>query len=530
VTVPAVLPPLERTLPAILERQAGLLGDRPFLAVGGTERSFAGMRDAVARLAGSLAAAGVSPGDRVAMMSENRIEVLDAWFACAWLGAVLVPLNTATRGPQLEHVLRNSGPRAFALEPGFLEHLDVLGELPPELERLWLLDERAAPSWRGLPVEPFPGAGDAVPAAPVAPGDTVAILYTSGTTGPSKGVMCPQAQFYWWAVSTAAMLGGIRADDVLYTCLPLFHTNALNSCMQALVHGARFTVGPRFSASRFWDRLVEAEATVTYILGAMVSILARQPETPAERRHRVRVALAPATPAELHGVFRERFGVELRDGFGMTETNAVIGARDGVQVPGSMGFAMPGYDVKVVDERDEEVPDGTSGELVMRADEPFAFATGYWRMPEQTVASWRNLWFHSGDRAVREPDGSFRFLDRMKDAIRRRGENVSAWEVEQVLQSHPDVAAAAVIPVPSELAEDEVMACVVQRDGATLDPVELMRHCEPRLAYFAVPRYVDILDELPLTENGKVRKFVLRDRGVTATTWDREAAGYVLRR
>ena len=174
-----------------------------------------------------------------------------------------------------------------------------------------------------------------------------------------------------------------------------------------------------------------------------------------------------------------------------------------------MGRVMPGYEAKIVDEDDDELPDGTAGELVLRADEPFAFATGYWRMPEQTVESWRNLWFHSGDRAVRDPDGSFRFLDRMKDAIRRRGENISAWEVEQVLQSHPDVAAAAVVPVPSELGEDEVMAFVVLRDGRRqLDPVELIRHCEPRLAYFAIPRYLDIVDELPLTENGKVRKFV----------------------
>ena len=303
-----------------------------------------------------------------------------------------------------------------------------------------------------------------------------------------------------------------------------------NACIQALIHGGRFVVGPRFSASRFWDRLVEADATVTYLLGAMVSILAKTAESPAERRHRVRVALAPATPPDLHEVFKRRFGVLLRDGFGMTETNAVIGALDGEQRPGTMGHVMRGYQVMIVDDDDEEVPDGVPGELVMRADEPFAFATGYWRMPEKTVESWRNLWFHSGDRAVREPDGAFRFLDRLKDAIRRRGENISAWEVEQVLQLHPDVAAAAVIPVPSELGEDEVMAVVVPREGSELDPVDLMRHCEPRLAYFAIPRFVEIAAALPLTENGKVQKFVLREHGVTETTWDRDAAGYVVRR
>jgi carnitine-CoA ligase len=524
------LPAHERTLPAMLERQARAHGAKTYLRVGERQRSFAEMREAVARMAGGFAAAGVQAGDRVALMSENRVEVIDSWFACAWLGAILVPFNTATRGPQLQHVLTDSDPRIFVLEDRFLEHLEVLDGMPRSLERLWVLDREGRGEFRGFPIESFPAPGIALDAADVQPGDTVAILYTSGTTGPSKGVMCPQAQFYWWAHGTAAMLGGLTHDDVLYTCLPLFHTNALNACIQALGHGAEFVVGQRFSASRFWDRVLEADATVTYLLGAMVSILANTAQVPAEKQHRVRVALAPATPAELHELFLERFGVLLRDGFGMTETNAVIGARDGVQRPGWMGRTMPGYQAKVVDDNDEELPDGTPGELVMRADEAFAFATGYWRLPEQTVESWRNLWFHSGDRAVRDPDGSFRFLDRMKDAIRRRGENISAWEVEQVIQSHPQVASAAVVPVPSELGEDEVLACVVLREGASLDPADLIRHCEPRLAYFAIPRYIELLDALPLTENGKVLKFVLRERGLTDAAWDREAAGYTLQR
>jgi carnitine-CoA ligase len=523
------VPPAERTLPALLERQAAAFGERPYLHIGHTVRTYGEMRDAVARTAGSFAAAGIIRGDRVAIMCENRRELIDAWFGCAWLGASLVPLNTALRGPQLEHVLTNSGPRVLAVEPNLFPHLDLVEALPPELERIWLLDDAGA-DWRGLAVEAFPPPGAALPPEHVTPDETVSILYTSGTTGPSKGVMCPQAQFYWWAVGTAAMLGGLSEDDVLYTCLPLFHTNALNACVQALTHGGRIVVGPRFSASAFWSRVAEADATVTYLLGAMVSILAKRPPSSEDRAHRVRVALAPATPSELHEVFLERFGVTIRDGFGMTETNAVIGARDGRQRPGTMGYAMPGDEARIVDELDEEVPDGTPGELVLRADEPFAFATGYWRMPEKTVESWRNLWFHTGDRAARDPDGSFRFLDRMKDAIRRRGENISAWEVEQVLISHPDVAAAAVVPVPSELGEDEVMAFVVARDGSSPEPEELIRHCEPRLAYFAVPRFVEFLDGLPLTENGKVRKFVLRTRGVTDAAWDREAAGYVLRR
>jgi crotonobetaine/carnitine-CoA ligase len=195
-----------------------------------------------------------------------------------------------------------------------------------------------------------------------------------------------------------------------------------------------------------------------------------------------------------------------------------------------MGRVWDGFEARVVDEGDQELPDGTAGELVLRHSAPFSFATGYFGQPEKTVEAWRNLWFHSGDRVVREADGYFRFLDRIKDAIRRRGENISAWEVERALQSHPDVETAAVIPVPSELGEDDVMAYVVLRRGARPDAVGLLRHCESRIAYFALPRYLDFVDELPLTSNGKVAKFRLRERGVTETTWDREQAGFEVRR
>ena len=195
-----------------------------------------------------------------------------------------------------------------------------------------------------------------------------------------------------------------------------------------------------------------------------------------------------------------------------------------------MGTLRPGFEAKVVDENDEPVAMGEPGELILRADEPFAFSTGYFGMPEKTVEVWRNLWFHSGDRVVQEKDGYFRFLDRMKDAIRRRGENISSYEVEQVLVSHPQVENAAAFPVKSELAEDEVMVAVILKDGAELSPAALLDYCSPRMPYFSVPRFVDFVDALPMTPNGKVKKFALRDQGVTGTTWDRDAAGYEVQR
>jgi crotonobetaine/carnitine-CoA ligase len=517
------LPIVEQTLPALLERQAGIYRDKPLLRFGQVERTFGEVRDAAARAAGNLLAGGVGPGERLAIMCENRIELLDLVLGCAWMGAIAVPLNTALRGAQLAHVLRNCGARTIAIDTPLLAVLaDV--DVPASLTTAWALDGADTDAAVTCDVLAPPSAGRPVPSSPAGPGDTVAIMYTSGTTGPAKGVCCPQAQFFWWGIVVGEMLG-IGDDDVLYTCLPLFHTNALNAFVQALVAGATFHVGPRFSASRFWRALTESQATVTYLLGAMVNILASRPVEAHERAHRGRVALAPGTPAALFDAFRERFGIQLVDGYGSTETNCPIGAPWTAQRAGYMGRVREGFDARVVDEFDADVPAGESGELVLRHSAPFSFATGYFEMPDKTVEAWRNLWFHTGDRVVRESDGWYRFVDRLKDAIRRRGENISSFEVEQVLLAHGAVASVAVFPVPSDMAEDEVAAAIVLEEGWSVEPRELIEHCIPRLAYFAIPRYIDFVAELPLTENGKVRKAVLRERGITAGMWDREAAG-----
>ena len=262
----------------------------------------------------------------------------------------------------------------------------------------------------------------------------------------------------------------------------------------------------------------------------MVNILMSRPEGPEDRGHSVRVALAPATPADLFDRFCKRFHVQLIEGYGSTETNGVLMSSWRQQRPGFMGPMRDGFEAIVADDQDQEVPDGTDGELLLRSNNPFAFATGYFAMPEKTVEAWRNLWFHTGDRVVREPDGWFRFVDRIKDTIRRRGENISSFEVEQALVSHPAVSSVAAFPVASDLAEDEVAAAVVLKSGSDLGPEELVRHCETRLAYFAIPRYIRFVDKLPQTVNGKIRKSVLRESGVSDGDWDREAAGIELRR
>jgi len=413
------------------------------------------------------------------------------------------------------------------IEGALLGAVTDLGAATLPLERLWIVGAGAQCAPPELAHEAFPAAGAAVDPAPVRPGQTAAILYTSGTTGPSKGVCCPHAQFYWWGVHTGRLLG-VRDGDVLHTTLPLFHTNALNTFYQALLTGSSQVVERRFSASAFWESLVAHRATVTYLLGAMVPILLSKDPGEHDRGHAVRIALGPGVPPQFHERFRERFGVQLIEGYGSTETNFVIGAEAHQQRPGTMGRVRPGFEARVVDDDDNPLPDGEAGELVLRASEPHAFATGYFAMADKTVEAWRNLWFHTGDRVVRDTDGFFRFVDRLKDAIRRRGENISSYEVERVILGHPAVETAAVYPVKSELAEDEVMAAVVLRADAALSPSELVAHCEPSLPYFAVPRFVEFVPSLPVTENGKIEKFRLRERGVTDRTWDREAAGYRL--
>jgi crotonobetaine/carnitine-CoA ligase len=544
--LPSRIPPRERTLPRMLRRQAALYGDRRLVEIGGQAWSFAEALDMAARFGGTLQAAGIGRGDHVAVICGNRPELLQVYLGCGWIGAVTVPINTASRGAQLAHILANSQAKLLVVQAEHAEALGTLEAVPPALRAVWLIgdagvgdadvgdadtgdadvghadvgDAHVPAGWPRA--RAFPAPAEPVPEAAIGPGDTVAILYTSGTTGVSKGVCCPHAQYFWWGVNTARLLG-IRGDDVLLTTLPLFHTNALNTFYQALLTGASLVAEPRFSASGFAPSLARYNPSVTYLLGAMVPILLSRPSSELDRAHRVRLALAPGVPARFHPEFQARFGIPLLDGYGSTETNFTLGCTLPGQRPGMMGPVFEGFEARVVDDADNTLADGAPGELVLRASEPFAFATGYFGMPEKTVEAWRNLWFHTGDRVVREADGYFRFIDRMKDAIRRRGENVSSFEVEQVLLSHQAVAEAAVFPVQSELAEDEVMAAIVPRDGESLSPAALAEYCVGRMPSFAIPRFIEFVTALPMTENGKVQKFRLRERGVTAASWDRGA-------
>jgi len=502
----------DRTIPQLLVDASVAFGHKVAWTDGSLPRSYEELPRVAASGAAFLASIGVKAGDRVMVISENRGEILDLLISCSWLGAVLVPINPATPGPQLDYFLSYTEPNIVFFEKGKSHdvgsHPVRWVELPPVAAAT---DPKTnAHQWfnsEGIDFQP-----DIRPSTPLT------LLMTSGTTGVSKGVVCPQGQFLAWGESVSAMLG-LTKEDVAYTCLPLFHTNALNAVFQCLITGATFHVGPRFSSSRFWERNVEAGSTVTYLLGAMVSMLLNVEPSEAEQAHSISRILAPGTSVSVIDAFENRFGALLVEGHGMTETNAVIGTPFGSRRLGYMGKVMQGFEASVVDENDTEVTDGEPGELVLRSNIPHAFATEYWKLPAVTVAANANQWFHTGDRVVRD-DGWFRFLDRIKDVIRRRGENISAWEVEKVLDAHPEVIRSAVVPVPSELGEDEVMAFVITSEGALVEPEVLRRHCAESLPAFAMPRYLEFVDEFPLTDTGKVRKQLLKERGVGESTWD----------
>jgi crotonobetaine/carnitine-CoA ligase len=486
------------------------------------------MLNRAAHLAGLLDASGVGAGDRVAIMMTNRVEFLDAFFAAAHLGALSVPLNTSLRGPILEHMLKDSHPRAVVIEAEFTEvvgpALEAIGLRP----RVYVINREPT----GLAIDAHDyvaalAAAQPVPIAAVTRYDNACILYTSGTTGPSKGVLHTHNSIVAFG-EKSQWLFGYTGDDVNHNCLPLFHANALCvTLLPGLRVGATIVFGKRFSASGFWNEVREEGATVISILGAMVPILWGAPETVDDARNKVRAALCVPTPAaEFYDAFEKRFGLRVVSQYGMTDTASVIGTPPGERCrPGYAGIAHPDFECVVVDEHDEPVPDGVAGELLVRPHKPDTIMSCYWNNPQATMETWRNLWFHTGDILVREPDGWFKFIDRQKDAMRRFGENISSFEVESVIAMHPAVDEVAVYAVPAELSEDEVMAAVVLTEESSEALADIGRYCDEHLPYFASPRYLVAMTALPKTKNEKVRKDELRRIGVTAETLDRGPRG-----
>jgi crotonobetaine/carnitine-CoA ligase len=454
------------------------------------------------------------------------------WFALARLGAIEAPVNTAFRGPALAHLLELIETEVVIVDESMCASVAAVADA---LTHVRVVVVRGDPSWA---IERFPqwnvvalsagllgGAPRGLAAPTHSETDPAMLLFTSGTTGRSKGCVLSHRYAVRQAELTVEHLG-LRTDDVLYCPFPLFHLDAtVLTVMPALVLGTTAAIGERFSASRFWHEIRSFGATVFDFMGATLAILYKQAPDLRDGDNPARLGWGVPLPPELAATFETRFGVRLVELYGSTDVGVPIYTPlDEPRRPGSCGRPIPAYDVELVDESDRPVDVGTVGEIVVRPNEPSLIMDGYYRMPEATLQATRNLWFHTGDLARADSDGFLYFVGRRTDSIRRRGENISAFEIEEAINLHPDVLEVAAYGVPSELSEDDVMVAIVARPGCSLDPVDLVAFCENTMARHMVPRYIDIVDALPKTPTEKVEKYRLAARGPTATTWDRQPA------
>jgi len=509
--------PEECVLRPLLDRRARETPDKVFVqfADSGATWTYRELRDQVLETAAALQALGVRQEEPVLTWLPNGPEALRVWFALNYLGAIYIPLNLAYRGQILEHAVRSSGARLIVGHPGLLPRLDAIDAAALQ-HRVAIDSARSLRQPGGVP-EP--------PARPIMPWDTQSVIYTSGTTGPSKGVLCS----YLHAASAANAFYAATEDDRNMVNLPLFHAGGTGAIYRMLVKGGSIALVEAFDTNSFWDTVRVTGTTCLTLLGAMVPFLLKLPPGPGDRDHTLKkVVLVPLSDAS--EVFAERFGVDVYTTFNMTETSWPLVSERNPSVRGTCGRPRPGIEARIVDEHDCEVAPGMIGELILRSDTPWTMNHGYHNNPEATARAWRNGWFHTGDVFKRDADGNFFFVDRLKDAIRRRGENISSFEVEAELMAHPAVREAAAVAVPSELGEDEVLAVLAPVAGQAIDPAEILAFLLPRMAHFMVPRYVRVLPELPKTPTQKVQKNLLRAEGVTPETWDREAAGIRVRR
>jgi crotonobetaine/carnitine-CoA ligase len=527
------------TVAHALRGQAALRPDQTFLIVPdeGRHWTYGRALDDADRLAGGLVAQGAVRGDRVVVMAANSSSFVLSWLACGLGGLVEVPVNTAYEGEFLRHQTALVEARWAIVDDVYAGRFAAIRDRLPSLEGFFVIDTGqltdalvrlreagwAAQAWSSL-LSATP-----LGCAPPAPSDLASVFYTSGTTGPSKGVAMPHSQMYFFGQEVVSFTRLSDADTYL-TTTPLFHGNAqFMAAFPALIAGARLVVRPKFSASRWVDHLRENQVTVTNLIGVMMDFVWKQPPRADDADNMLRCVYAAPTAASILPQFMERFGVEaFVDAFGLTETCAPIVSPYGEMRPaGAAGLlASDWFEARLVDPAtDEEVPTGTVGELVVRYRHPWTCSLGYYGMPEKTADAWRNLWFHTGDALRRDEEGWFYFVDRYKDALRRRGENISSYEVEQVLLAHPGVRECAVIGVPStvEAGEDEVMAIIVLEPDVEVSARRLWDFCVGRVPDFAVPRFVRLVESLPKTPSEKVRKAVLRDEGVTGDTHDRLA-------
>jgi len=516
------------TMTNVLQEQSRRHGSRRFLRFlpDGRELTFADMDRLSNAYANRLAEQGIGKGHHVAVMMTNSPEQLLSYFALGKLGAVSVPVNNGARGDSLRHILDHADVTAVLADIELAQELLPLWTELPKIARIWTLGKGDLDcpvprhDFRDLTTGP-----DHAPDAEVSYQDLAFINYTSGTTGPAKGVMLSHARALLWGLSHADAFGQ-NEHDTVYICLPMFHVNALQGAsFNALLVGAEVVLQKRFSASGFWKDIREHDVSVTNLLGSMVNILWARPRDPLDAQNRLRMVMTVPLPA-FATAFEERFGLKFTSGYSLTDygPSHAFTLDDPPSKLGSAGRLRRGMQARIVDEHDFELPPGVPGELVIRSTIAWNSTSGYYRQPRETLASLRNGWFHTGDRCVIDQDGYMWFIDRKKDVIRRKGENISSFEVEQVILKHPAVADAAAYAVPSEMSEDELALSVILKDGHTLSPAQLSEWFRAVMPRYMWPRFLHFTDSVPRNLSQKIEKYKLREWAVSNVTtfWDRE--------
>jgi crotonobetaine/carnitine-CoA ligase len=512
----------------LLEKRAAERPDDIYVVFGtGEQWTYAETLRQTRRAAAGLERLGVAQEDKVPLALPNGPDALRFWFGANYLGATAVPVNAAYKGGLLERVVTNSEGKVLLSTSQFAARLDDVDR--GRLEAVAVCDS-PLPEIAGLTVVPLQTLDEAGPepqplARPILPFDLQCIIYTSGTTGPSKGVMCS----YLHLNTAGRALHFMTSEDRYMVNLPMYHVSGILPCMMMMTLGGSVAIVERFRTEEFWDTIHRTGATFVILLGVMMRYVLSQPERPNERNTTLRKIIAQPYDGDAQAL-HERFGFDVYATFNMTEISIPLVSQANPSVVGSCGRPRPGVEVRIVDEWDCEVPVGEVGELIIRTDQPWAMNHGYYKEPEATAKAWRNGWFHTGDGFRRDEAGNFFFVDRLKDTIRRRGENISSFEVEAEVMAHPAVREVAAVAVPSGISESEVLVVISPVAGATVDPVELIEFLMPRLPYFMIPRYIRVIEDLPKTPTQKIEKHVLRAEGVGSGVWDREAAGIRIRR
>ncbi len=527
----------DRVLPKIIEDKARQYPDHVVFQFRDEPLTFAKLNENINRAANGFQSLGIKKGDKVAIMLPNCVEFLFAWFGLNKIGAVEVPINTALKGTGLIHQIVQSDSVALVADTVFLDRLgDVSNDLTTLKHTIFRNSgEKNAPlpEWQGVESSWLPALLDHSAEAPdveVLFSDMASILYTSGTTGVSKGV--EMSHHYWYDIwSQSVKYSRYTEDDVLYTGLPFFHGNAQGITIgPAILADAKAVIVERFSASSLLEDCRRWNCTEANYIGGIIPILMKQEPSESDGDNPLRLMVGAAAPVDIWDDFESRFKTKLLEVYGMTECYCCLVVPYDEPRPGSCGKPITGWNVKLVDDNDNEVAPGELGEFIAQPQSMFVGTTGYYKQLGPSLEFVKNFWMHTGDLGRRDEDGYFYFVDRKKQALRRRGENISSFEVEAVINANPAVLESCIVGVPSDVGEEDVKAVVVLKEGQPLSEKELIEWCEPRMAYFAIPRYIAFRSDLPKTPSERVEKYKLKKEGVTDDCWDREEAGIKLKR